>query len=281
MNKKHFNPWQGFLQSPLPGRNKKPRQAGLTMLIDKGMGLNQTRELLQTAASYIDLIKLGFGTPALYKPEILAEKIRLVTSCGIDIFPGGTFFEVAVIQGKLTEFIHGVREQGFTAIEVSDGTIDLSDRLRTRAIETAAALGLKVFTEVGKKEPGNILCFKDMIRLARRDLRSGADRVIVEGRDPGKDVGLYDAQGRLIEKELNEMLATLTDPSLLIWEAPEKEQQQDLILRLGVNVNIGNVSPRDVIALEALRNGLRADTLSASWLNEGIIPCPGLTSSRS
>lgn len=231
------------------------------MIIDHGAGLSETRDALQTAAPYIDMIKLGFGTPALYKPEILSEKIRLVTSYGVDIFPGGTFLEVAIMQGKMKEFIHTASELGFTAVEVSDGTIDLTDRQREQAVHMAAGLGLKVITEVGKKEPGNILCFKDMIRLARKDLSAGANWVIVEGRDPAKDVGLYDHEGKLIEEEFNELLSILANPTFLIFEAPEKDQQIDLINRLGVNVNLGNVSYRDTISLEALRVGLRADTL--------------------
>jgi len=255
------NYWRKILKFPLSGRSKKPRRDGLTIVIDKGMGLSKMRDMLQTASEYIDMIKLGFGTPALYKPEILREKIHLAVSHGVDIFPGGTFLEVAIMQGKMEYFIHAARDTGFTAIEVSDGAIDLGDRLRARAVEMAVALGLKVFTEVGKKEPGNVLCFKDLIRLAKRDLNNGAYRVIVEGRDPGKDVGLYDERGRLIEKEAKELLSSLGDPFLLIWEAPRKEQQQDLILHFGINVNIGNVSPWEVIALEALRVGLRSDTL--------------------
>lgn len=265
MEAEPFNSWQKLLQFPLPGRSNKPRREGLTMVIDCGLGLSETREFLRMASQYVDMIKLGFGTPALYRPEILAEKIRLVTSFGVDIFPGGTFLEVAIMQGKMKEFIRAARNLGFTAVEISDGTIDLSDRQREQAIEIGAGLGLKVLTEVGKKEPGNILCFKDMVRLARRDRNAGAQWVIVEGRDPAKDVGLYDEKGRLIEKELNEMLSSLGDPGYLIFEAPEKEQQQDLLVRLGINANIGNVNPRDVIALEALRLGLRIDTLKAVY----------------
>lgn len=261
MDSQPYQTWQELLAFPLPGRSRKPRRDGLTMVMDKGIGLNETRDLLCMSSQYVDMIKLGFGTPALYKQEVLKEKINLATSHGIDIFPGGTFLEVAIMQGKMKEFIQHVRDLGFTALEVSDGTIDLTDRMREQAIDMARGLGLKVLTEVGKKEPGNILCFKDMLRLARRDLSAGASWVIVEGRDPAKDVGLYDEKGRVIEKEMEEMLSSLSDPSLLIFEAPEKEQQQDLILRLGSNVNIGNVSPREVIALEALRVGLRADTL--------------------
>ncbi|MCL6638923.1 MAG: phosphosulfolactate synthase [Firmicutes bacterium] len=262
------NIWQGLIDFPLPGRSQKPRRDGLTMVIDKGLGLAGTRDLMRLAAGYIDMIKLGFGTTALYKTEILQEKIQVVQSYGIDVFPGGTFLEVAVLQEKIEEYILLAKKVGFTAIEVSDGTIDLTDRLRRRAISFAAGLGLKVFTEVGKKEPGNELCFKDLMRLVKRDLQSGATRVIVEGRDPAKDVGLYDSEGRLIEFELRELVAAVSDTSVLIWEAPEKEQQQDLIRRFGPNVNIGNVNPRDVIALEALRAGLRSDTLKTAVLTQ-------------
>lgn len=255
------NLWQELIDFPLPGRNQKPRADGLTMVIDEGMGLAALKDLLRLAADYIDMIKLGFGTPALYKTEILREKIRVVRSYNIDIFPGGTFLEVAILQDRLKEYISMAVGFGFTAVEVSDGTINLSDGARHIAITLAADKGLKVFSEVGKKEPGNVLCFKDLLRLVKRDLNSGACRVIVEGRNPAKDVGLYDKNGRLIEFELEELVSTIKDPSLLIWEAPEKDQQQDLILRFGSNVNIGNVSPRDVLALEALRVGLRSDTL--------------------
>lgn len=258
------NTWQEFIEFPLPGRSQKPRTDGLTMVIDEGIGLAALKDLLRLAADYIDMIKLGFGTPALYKTEILREKIRVVRSFNIDIFPGGTFLEVAIYQEKLKEYISLTASFGFTAIEVSDGTINLSDGARHSAITLAAEKGLKVFTEVGKKAPGNVLCFKDLLRLVKRDLNSGACRVIVEGRNPAKDVGLYDNNGRLIEFELEELVSALKDPSLLIWEAPKKEQQQDLISRLGSNVNIGNVSPIDVIALEALRVGLRSDTLKQS-----------------
>ena len=125
------------------------------MVIDKGLGLGGLKDLLMTAGDYIDFIKLGFGTPALYSGTLLEEKISLTKSFGVDIYPGGTFLEIAVLQNKLLEYIRTAGRIGFTAIEVSAGTIELSPEVRASAISEARNLGLKVLTEVGKKIPGN------------------------------------------------------------------------------------------------------------------------------
>ena len=120
------NGWNLEFDFPLQGRKEKPRQTGLTMVLDKGLGLNQTEDLMEMGADYIDFHKLSFGTSALYRPEILEQKIELVTSYGVDIYPGGTFLEVAVTQGKLDNYLTRAKELGFTAVEISDGTIDFT-----------------------------------------------------------------------------------------------------------------------------------------------------------
>ncbi|SHE34819.1 phosphosulfolactate synthase [Desulforamulus putei] len=255
--------WQELLQFPMGKRSAKPRTTGLTMIIDKGLGLGETRDLLNLAGDYIDFFKLGFGTSALYYNEVLEEKIHLVTSHGVDIYPGGTFLEVAVLQDKLRQYLAMARDFGFTAVEVSDGTIDMSLKLRAEAITTACEMGFKVLSEVGKKDPNNEFEIKEIVQLVNHDLSCGASHVIVEGRESGKAVGLYDKDGNLIMSELEELVYSINDATKLIWEAPIKEQQQELILRFGANVNIGNVNPHEVLALEALRVGLRADTLKA------------------
>ncbi|GAB6157346.1 phosphosulfolactate synthase [Desulfotomaculum varum] len=255
--------WQELLQFPLGKRSAKPRSTGITMIIDKGLGLGETRDLLNLAGDYIDFFKLGFGTAALYYNEVLEEKIHLVTSHGVDIYPGGTFLEVAVLQDKLRQYLAMARDFGFTAVEISDGTIDMSLQLRAQAITTACEMGFKVLSEVGKKDPDNEFEIKDIVRLVNHDLSCGACHVIVEGRESGKAVGLYDREGNLIMSELEELVYSVRDASKLIWEAPLKEQQQDLIIRFGPNVNMGNINPHEVLALEALRVGLRADTLKA------------------
>lgn len=254
------NIWLEMLRFPLQGRSQKPRQQGLTMVIDKGLGLGGLKDLLMTAGDYIDFIKLGFGTPALYSGTLLEEKISLTKSFGVDIYPGGTFLEIAVLQNKLLEYIRTAGRIGFTAIEVSDGTIEMSPEVRASAISEARNLGLKVLTEVGKKIPGNKVSVAGYIEQIKQDLAQGACQVIVEGRESGKNAGIYDSEGKFIQNEMEELLEAV-DCSRLLWEAPLKNQQQELILSFGPNVNLGNIPPPEVLALKALRVGLRGDTL--------------------
>ena len=171
--------WRDILSFPLGERFPKPRNQGLTMVIDKGMGLIETKDILHMTGNYIDIVKLGFGTSALYKPEILEEKIYLVRSMGIDIYPGGTFLEVAILQNKLDEYLHMARELGFNAIEVSDGTIIMSDEIRERAVSLAAEMGFKVFTEVGKKENNGHEDVGNLVRQVMSDLQRGDRKSVV------------------------------------------------------------------------------------------------------
>lgn len=255
------NIWMKILRPPLGGRGRKPRDTGLTMLLDKGMGLAETRDLFATAGSYIDFLKLGFGTSALYPQSVLEEKIELVKSFQVDIYPGGTFLEIAVMQGRQKEFLHMAKDLGYTAIEVSDGTLNIAPEVRERTISMAAEMGFKVLTEIGKKHPDDQGPFEASLEQIHLDLKNGAYKVIIEGRESGRDTGFYDQAGRFTEAHLALVLAAATRPELIIWEAPLKEQQQELILRYGPDVNLGNIPPREVMALEALRAGLRGDTL--------------------
>jgi len=231
------------------------------MVIDKGLGLAQTRALLELAGEYIDFIKLGFGTAALYPEQVLREKVALIRGHGVEPYPGGTFFEVAVLQGRLEPFLEATWSLGFRTVEVSDGTIDLDPRERERAIRAARAFGFTVITEVGKKDGARTLDPALARAQIEADLAAGAAKVVLEGRESGKGVGLYDGEGRLRPGLLEELTAGLPDPGAIMWEAPLKAQQQELIARFGVNVNLGNVAPDEVVALEALRCGLRGDTL--------------------
>ncbi len=237
------------------------------MIIDKGLGLGAVSDLLSTAGDYIDFLKLGFGTSALYNQALLEEKISLTKSFGVDIYPGGTFLEIAILQNKLPEYIRMAKHLGFTAIEVSDGTINMSSEVRVRAISAAADLGLKVFTEVGKKSSTDKLPIRLYLKQIQQDLDHGACKVIVEGRESGKNAGFYDSEGKFIRDEMEALLGAV-DCGRLIWEAPLKDQQQELILRFGPNINLGNIPPFEALALEALRVGLRGDTLCSVYKGE-------------
>lgn len=253
--------FDGVVASPLAGRFGKPRSAGQTMVIDKGLGLTQTGDLLELAADYIDFVKLTFGTAALYTPALLRAKVNLIRSYGIDVYPGGTFLEVAMVQGALDVYLERVRSLGFNFVEVSDGTITLAPEARQAAIEKARQAGLQVITEVGKKEAGTHLDPDEAVWQVRADLAAGAVKVIIEGRESGKNAGIYDASGKIQAGALDRIAAGVPDRCTIMWEAPLKAQQEELIAWFGPNVNLGNIPPEEVLAVEALRRGLRGDTL--------------------
>jgi len=261
--------WNGVFRIPEPGRSAKPRSNGFTMLLDKGLGRYGTEDLMATAADYIDFLKFSFGTSAFYDERVLREKVEIVTSAGVDVYPGGTFLEVAVWQNRYPDYLRRANELGFTAIEVSDGTMEMSDECRSDCIKRALDAGFKVLTEVGKKSPDQKLAIVEMHQLISHDLELGALLVIVEAREAGKGVGIFDKSGAVNESEVDQIVSGVADLDKLMWEAPIKNQQQYLILRFGNNVSLGNVPTTDILALEALRQGLRGDTLKRA-LERGI-----------
>ncbi|MFW5981459.1 MAG: phosphosulfolactate synthase, partial [bacterium] len=176
------------IKDPIRGRLEKPRQYGLTMVIDKGMGINELKDFLALNSRYIDFHKFSFGTSLIYPSEILMKKIELIKEAGVDVYPGGTLFEIAFIQNRLEKYLFKVRELGFTAIEISDGTISFSSKLRAEAIALAKSLGFIVLTEVGKKEKDDSLSLKEMIDQIDFDLKAGSDFVIIEARESGKGI---------------------------------------------------------------------------------------------
>jgi len=257
--------WENTFEMPLEGRSVKPREVGHTMVIDKGIGLRQSKDLAEMAADYVDEVKFTFGTSAFYGMDITKEKIKIFTDAGIEVMPGGTFLEVSVWQKSYKQYLERAAELGFTTIEVSDGTIDIDLEQRKDLIKQALDAGFKVITEVGKKKPEEKPAMDLMREEILQDLENGASKVIVEARAAGKGVGIFDKSGNIIEDEINEIVSGGVNQEDLIWEAPIKSQQQYLILRYGPNVGLGNIPPEDILALEALRNGLRGDTLKRAY----------------
>jgi len=258
--------WENVITMPVGGRSHKPREKGLTMVIDKNLGLHRLSDLISIASDYIDVVKLTFGTSAFYDESLLKEKNKLLTAAGIDVMPGGTFLEIAVWQGVLDDYLKNARTLGFSAIEVSDGTIDMDLSTRKTAIQKAQDSGFTVYTEVGKKDPSEALPLEETLRFIAEDVACGVKKVIIEAREAGKGVGIFDKEGKIKQDEMEEILSGAADPEALMWEAPIKNQQQALIIRCGHNVNLGNVPPDDILALEALRQGVRGDTLKQAYL---------------
>lgn len=257
--------FERVISMPIPGRTmKKPRKEGITMVIDNGLGLREAQDLAETAGDYIDYIKLGFGTSRLINEELIKKKTLLYREHDIDVYPGGTLLEAAIAQGVLDEFLDEAKKLGFSAIEVSDGTISMSNTQRFEVIEKARQRGFKVITEVGKKDIANDLRGEALAMGVKRDIKHGVSKVIIEARASGRGIGIYDEKGGVRADKLETVIKEV-DVKNLIFEAPNKNQQVYLISKFGSNVNLGNIRPSDLIPLETLRQGLRGDTMKTVY----------------
>jgi phosphosulfolactate synthase len=254
--------WAAALTDPTGRRQAKPRTSGKTMVIDKGLGMHAFEDLLHTASAHIDMIKFGFGTSPLYPVSLLRRKISLAKENGILVYPGGTFLEVAISQRELDSYFDTVLALGFNGLEVSDGTIDVDRDFRGKLIRRGVEEGLTVFTEYGKKCWGSTIELEELIETVTFDLQMGAELVTIEGRESGAGVGIYDENGKCKDDELELVLEAIPNSCLLLWEAPQKQQQVHLLRLLGPEVNLGNIPAGDIVALEALRRGLRSDTFA-------------------
>ena len=242
-------------------RPPKPRARGFTMVLDKHLGLHASADLVATAAEYIDLLKLGWASCALYPAQTLAQKVKLYRDAGIMVCPGGTFMEVAFEHNKIAVVLDMLREVGFDAIEISNGIHPkLDPRSKRDLIEQAARKGFFTLSEVGKKLPqeDEAITYIQRAMEVKDDLSAGARMVVMESRESGT-VGIFKSDGR-INSSLALELFSHVDPDTIVWEAPQKEQQVWLLHQLGPDANIGNVAPTDVLSLESMRHGLRADT---------------------
>lgn len=254
--------WGDLFPTLVPERIvAKPRRQGLTMVLDRCHGLHQTADLLALTGDYIDHIKLSFGTSVFTDEELLRHKIQLIRARQIDVLPGGTLMEATLVKGVYRKYLQRAKVLGFTAIEISDGTITMSRQIRNDCIKRACDAGFKVISEVGKKDPTLYPSPAEICDQIERDLAAGAVNVILEARESGTGIGIYDEGGSIRQDTMKAIIDGLGDKhSKTIWEAPLKSQQAELILCFGPNVNLGNIPPKDVLGLETLRCGLRFET---------------------
>jgi phosphosulfolactate synthase len=267
MNAPGFSsPWEGVwsLDAIVSRRLRRPRATGVTMVIDNGLGASMLRDILTIAGEHIDHWKFGFGTSAFMPLSILEEKLALLREHEILSYPGGTLLEAAIVQTHCRVFMRRAKDLGFGAVEISEGTIDLPGDRRHRIIDCAREAGLIAITEAGRKDPKRQPTAAELAEQALKDLVWGASWVVIEGRECGQGIGIYDREGEILNRVLDEIVTLTADAApRLIWEAPLHHQQAYLICRFGANVSLGNIQPQDCLALEALRCGLRFETFSA------------------
>lgn len=246
----------------LKEREEKPRQKGITMVLDKGLGLGTAESLMNISGDYVDYLKFGWGTSIVHEQDIIKDKVAMYKSHNITPYTGGTLFELAYMNDKLEEFFQEAHDLGFEAIEVSDGSTTISHDKKLECIESAKKDGFEVLSEVGKKDPGldKELSLDERIEYMQNELEAGSSLIIVEAREGGKNIGIYDKAGNAKEDEIDYILDNF-DGNKILWEAPNKDQQVFFILKLGNDVNLGNVSTDDITSLETLRRGLRGDTV--------------------
>lgn len=246
----------------LKKREEKPRKKGITMVLDKGLGLETAESLMNISGDYVDYLKFGWGTSIVHEQDIIKDKVAMYKSHNITPYTGGTLFELAYMNDKLEEFFQEAHDLGFEAIEVSDGSTTISHDKKLECIESAKKDGFEVLSEVGKKDPGldKELSLDERIDYMQNELESGSSLIIVEAREGGKNIGIYDKSGNAKEDEIDYILDNF-DGNKILWEAPNKDQQVFFILKLGNDVNLGNVSTDNITSLETLRRGLRGDTV--------------------
>jgi phosphosulfolactate synthase len=251
----------GFLD--VPARSPKPRTHGLTHVIDKGLNLRDIEGLFDTAGDYVDVVKLGWGTS--YVTRNLEKKIALYRSFEVPVVCGGTLFEVVIARGKLDEYRRWLADNRLSHVEVSDGTVDLPHE---RKLELIAELArdFVVMSEVGSKDADVVYAPYQWVEWMKEELAAGAWKVITEGRETGT-AGIFRPTGEMRTGLIDEIVHEI-DVGDIIFEAPTKASQAWFVRRFGPEVNLGNIPPEEVIPLETLRLGLRADTLKEVLLRE-------------
>jgi phosphosulfolactate synthase len=238
-----------------------PRAKGLTHVLDKGLGVRAWADVLETAGDYIDIVKLGWGTA--YVTRNLREKLNVLRERPVVI--GGTFFEVVYARDAIDEYKRWLSELRLTYVEISDGTIDIPRHRKLELIAEFAA-DFTVLSEVGSKDSSVEFEPDEWRRWLREELDAGAWKVITEAREGGS-AGIFTSGGEMRTDLVGE-IASAVPLDDLVWEAPTKAAQAWFVKQFGPEVNLGNIPPDEVIALETLRLGLRGDTLKEVLLGE-------------
>ena len=244
-----------FSLSDIPSREEKPRQSGITMIMDKGLSIREAEDMISGSGIFIDVVKLGFGS-SFVTPN-LENKLAMYREANVPVYFGGTLFEAFIIRDMFDEYRKLLDKYQLSHAEISDGSIELPHDKKCGYIRELSKQ-VTVISEVGSKEEGIIIHPNKWIEMMQRELEAGAWKVIAEARESG-NVGIYRPNGKAHVVLVNKIISKVPQENI-IWEAPQKSQQSWFIKLLGANVNLGNIAPNEVIALETLRIGLRSDT---------------------
>lgn len=239
----------------LPIRDTKPRNNGLTMVMDKGLSIRELENMISVSGQYVDMVKFGFGT-AMVTPNI-KDKIAVLKQNAIKPYLGGTLFEAFIARNMFDEFRKLLDTLKLDLAEVSDGTLEMPHEKKCEYIAKLSQQ-VTVISEVGSKQADVIIPNEDWVRMMKNELQAGSWKVIAEAREGG-NIGIYNSDHSANSELIEQIMSNISIDDVL-WEAPIKNQQAMFVNLLDANVNLGNIAPNEVIALETLRIGLRGDT---------------------
>lgn len=244
-----------YIINHLPDRTAKPRDKGITMVMDKGLSLRQVEDFIEVGGSYTDIVKLGWATS--YVTPNLEQKLKLYREAGIPVYFGGTLFEAFIVRNQFDDYRRLLDKYQLEYCEVSDGSITIEHDVKCKYISELAKQ-VTVISEVGSKDVQKIFAPYKWIKLMSAEIEAGSWKVIAEARESG-NVGIYRDSGEVRQGLVDEILTQIPEETI-IWEAPQKAQQVWFIKLIGANVSLGNIAPTDIIPLETLRLGIRSDT---------------------
>jgi phosphosulfolactate synthase len=239
----------------IPERPLKPRNSGITMVMDKGLSIREAEDFMSVGSEYTDYVKLGFGT-SLITPGF-EKKIAIYKKAGVIPYFGGTLFEAFIVRNMFKEFVDFLDKNEIEMVEVSDGSFDIEHKRKLEYISKLTERGT-VISEVGSKKKNVVYSPDEWVAMMKAELGAGSVKVIAEARESGT-TGIYNEDGSINNKIISG-IAEHVKLENVIWEAPLKSQQAWFITNFGANVNLGNIAPHEIIPLESLRLGLRGDT---------------------
>jgi len=246
-----------FQLNNIPDRSDKPRERGITMVMDKGLSIRQVEDFLSVAEPHTDIVKLGWATS--YVTPNLEEKLAVYREANVPFYFGGTLFEAFAIRNQFDDYRRILDQYKLEYAEVSDGSIDIPHEQKCEYIYQLSKQ-VTVISEVGSKDEEKIIAPYRWIELMEAEIQAGSWKLIAEARESGS-VGIYRESGEVRQGLIDEILTQIPYEKI-IFEAPQKAQQVWFIKLLGANVNLGNIAPAEVIPLETIRLGLRGDTFS-------------------
>jgi phosphosulfolactate synthase len=253
---------ENFLSEVVRTVRPKPRLSGITMVIDR-LGYSNF-EIMRMLGDYADIVKIGWGLPFLLEESVLKQRVNMYKTNHLHVSNGGTLLEYCISKGKEALALRKLRAIGFDTIELSEGVLEVPYVVKKKIAEFAHSNNQRLHVEVGRKNPRNQLGLEETIARIEQSFAFEPETIIIEGRESGRSVGIYDDLGGIKWDWVERLEESTSDPSKLMFEAPQEIQQTELIIHIGSQVNLGNVGTPSIGALETQRQGLRGDTLGAS-----------------